>query len=65
MLRKFQILTLYPLEILLWVSIQIDAKKFLLIIEVVLLTTPFRLLQIVSVSPMHNLENDLANICSY
>jgi hypothetical protein len=43
---------------------QIDAKKFLIIIEVVLLATPFRLIaQIVNVLPMHSLENDLANIC--
>jgi hypothetical protein len=42
---------------------QIDAQKFLIIIEVVLLATPFRLPQIVCVLPMHRLENDLANTC--
>jgi hypothetical protein len=42
---------------------QIDAKKFLIIIEVVLLATTFKLPQIVSILPMYSLENDLANIC--
>jgi hypothetical protein len=42
---------------------QIDAKKFRIIIEVIPLATPFRFPQIVSILPMHSLENDLANIC--